>query len=164
MENQIIKYFNAEKIESLFFIGVGCGAFICAAWFFFQNKDDFFKGMIIPLLFVGAIQLIVGSTVFLRSNKDIAVTQTYLASGVNVIQSRESARMDIVMKNFVIYKWIEIAFILTGIVLLVAISDFDYWKGFGLALLLQGSIMLVLDIFAEKRGAEYLTWIQNLVE
>ncbi len=162
MTEQIIKYFGAEKLESLLFIAVGLIAMIISVYFFFQSKDVFYKGMIIPLVLIGAIQLIVGSTVFFRSEKDIKNAETYLAKSNEVLKQNELPRMEEVMKSFQIYKWVEVGFIIGGIILLLAISSFNYWKGFGLAMLIQGFFMLTLDMFAEKRGFEYIEWIKNL--
>jgi len=162
MTEQIIKYFNAEKSESLLFIAAGLIAMLISAYFFFQSKEGFYKGMILPFVLIGAIQLVVVSTVFFRSEKDIEKTKTYLSESKEVLKQQELPRMEAVMKNFQIYKWIEIGFIIVGIILLLTFSSFNYWKGLGLAMLIQGFLMLALDIFEEKRGVEYIEWINNL--
>ncbi len=78
--NQIEKYFNAEKYESLLFISVG------------------------------VLQIIVGTSLYFRSSKDIASVNKNVQTENSKIQTEEIPRMDAVMKNFVWYKWIEIAF------------------------------------------------------
>jgi len=162
MSEQIVKYFSAEKSESLLFMVVGLIAVFVSVYFFFQSKDVFYKGMIIPLVLIGLIQLVVGSTVFFRSDKDITKAETYLAESKEILKQQELPRMEEVMKNFQFYKWTEIGFIVAGIILLLVFTSFNYWKGLGLAMLIQGVFMLALDMFAEKRGADYIDWIKNL--
>ena len=66
------------------------------------------------------------------------------------------------MNNFKTYKWIESAFILAGFFLLLVMEEKNFWIGLGLGLLAQGTIMIVLDIFAEKRAGDYISWIRCL--
>ena len=119
--------------------------------------------MAFPLLIVGLIQLVVGTTVYLRSPKDIIRVEQIMKNATKKIQTEELPRMESVMKSFAIYKWIEIVLILTGIILFVLFynSSQTFWKGLGLGLLIQASIMLTLDIVAEKRGLTYIEHLSN---
>ena len=68
---EIIKnYFNAEKAESLLFIGFGIFAIILSVYLFFFVKDSFWKGLAIPLIFFSLVQIVIGTTIFTRSPKD----------------------------------------------------------------------------------------------
>ncbi|MBL0051978.1 MAG: hypothetical protein IPP29_10965 [Bacteroidetes bacterium] len=55
------------------------------------------------------------------------------------------------MDSFSLYKKIEIALIITGIAMFVFFRNKELLRGIGLGLLLQSSIMLTLDLFAEAR-------------
>ena len=68
-----------------------------------------------------------------------------------------------VIQNFTIYKWIELALILVGISLffLCKNSNVMFWKGLGLGLMIQASLMLTLDTVAEKRAAVYVNCFQT---
>jgi drug/metabolite transporter (DMT)-like permease len=165
----IYKYFNGEKQESLLFLIVGIIAVILAVifWFFIKTSPSLFKGAAIPLLAIGIIQAAVGYTVYARTDrqkKDIAYNIGI--EPVNFAKQKELPRMETVMKNFVIYRWMEIAFIIAGIVLIFLFRsnpDKTFWYGFGIALALQAAMMLGADGFAEKRGAVYVNELKKLV-
>jgi hypothetical protein len=67
------------------------------------------------------------------------------------------------MKNFAIYKWVEIALILVGIIMFFYFKPMTIWKGVGLGLFIQASFMLLLDFFAESRGKTYLEYLQTII-
>ena len=171
----IYKYFIAEKQESLLFLVIGIVAILLAIifWFFIKSNPSFFKGAAIPILAIGLIQMVVGYTVYSRTDKqkkDIAYNIGI--EPVSFVKQTELPRMKTVMKNFVIYRWVEIALALIGIGLFVfffntaacfAGSQAAFWKGFGLALAIQAIIMLGADYFAEKRGKVYAEELQKII-
>jgi len=74
--------------------------------------------------------------------------------------------MKTVMKNFVIYRWVEIAFIIAGLVLIFLFRsnpDKSFWYGFGVALAIQAIFMLGADYFAEKRGEVYTSHLEEII-
>jgi hypothetical protein len=84
---------------------------------------------------------------------------------VAYVKQTEQPRMKTVMKNFVIYRWVEIAFIITGLVLIFLFRlnpDRSFWYGFGVALAIQAIIMLGADYFAEKRGKLYVNELEKI--
>jgi membrane protein YdbS with pleckstrin-like domain len=165
----IYRYFSGEKQESLLFLIVGIVAVILAVvfWFFIKTNPSFYKGVAIPLLAIGLIQMIVGYTVYSRTDdqrKDIAYKIGI--DPVSLVKQTELPRMKKVMKNFVIYRWIEIAFIIAGLILIFLFrSDPDktFWYGLGVALALQAMIMLGADYFAEKRGKIYTEELHKII-
>lgn len=165
----IYKYFIAEKQESLLFLIVGIVAVLLAVlfWFFIKSNPSFFKGAAIPLLSIGLIQLVVGYTVYSRTDKQKTdVAYNLGMEPVNYVKQTEQPRMKTVMKNFVIYRWVEIAFIITGLVLIFLFRsnpDKSFWYGFGVALAIQAIIMLGADYFAEKRGKVYTAELENII-
>jgi hypothetical protein len=159
---QISKYFNAEKYESVIFILVGIIAISFATYFFVKIKQPFFSGMAYPLIAVALIQIVVGSSVYFRSPKDIVRVNKIVQADKPKIQSEEIPRMEVVMKNFVIYRWVEIALILVGIIMFFFFQPMSILKGIGLGLFIQASFMLLLDFFAESRGKTYLEFLLTL--
>lgn len=162
--NAIVKYFNAEKAESLLFIGFGVFAILLSVYLFFFIKESFWKGLAIPLLFFSIIQIVIGATIYTRSPKDNLRVETILKYEPHKIQSEEIPRIEKVMKNFVYYRYFEITMIFLGIILMYALSDYGLWKGFGLGLFIQCAVLLSLDFFAEKRGQIYLEHLKEVVE
>ena len=158
----IKNYFNAEKAESLLFIGFGIFAIILSVYLYFFVKDSFWKGLAIPLIFFSLVQIVIGTTIFTRSPKDNLKVENILNYEPNKIQLEEIPRMEKVMKNFVLYRYFEIAMIFLGIILMYALSNYGFWKGFGLGLFIQCAVLLSLDFFAEKRGHFYIEHLQTI--
>jgi membrane protein YdbS with pleckstrin-like domain len=164
----IYKYFIAEKQESLLFLIVGIVAILLAImfWFFIKSNPNFFKGAAIPLLAIGLIQVVVGYSVYSRTDKQKANTAYNIGmEPVTYVTQTEQPRMKTVMKNFVIYRWVEIAFLITGLVLIFlyrSSPDKSFWYGFGITLALQAVIMLGADYFAEKRGKVYTNQLEKV--
>lgn len=162
--NSVVKYFNGEKAESYIFILIGVIALAMALYFFFALKTSFWKGVAIPFIIVALLEFIVGYTIVTRSSKDIIRVQTYITNEPQKIQIDEIPRMEKVLSNFVIYRYVEIALIILGIVLMYSSMNDTFWRGIGLGLFIQASIVLSLDFFAERRGHNYIVYLQELVE
>ncbi|MES2286137.1 MAG: hypothetical protein V4547_10645 [Bacteroidota bacterium] len=159
---QISKYFNAEKGESLLFATVGLVAIILATYFLIKIKQPFYNGMAIPLILIALIQLTVGASVYFRSPKDILKVENMVTNDKEKIKTDEIPRMETVMKNFLIYRYVELVLMIAGLILMFAFKENEFVKGIGIGLFIQASLMLTLDFFAEKRGHEYLSFLINL--
>jgi len=163
----IYRYFSGEKQESMLFLIVGIIAILLAVmfWFFIKTNPSFYKGAAIPLLAIGLIQMIVGYSVYSRTDKQKAdIAYNIGMDPVNYVKQTELPRMKTVMKNFVIYRWVEIAFIIAGIFLVFLFMvnpGKTFWYGFGIALAIQAVIMFGADYFAEKRGKIYLSELRG---
>ncbi len=160
---EVIKnYFNAEKAESLLFMGFGIFAILISIYCFFILKDNFWKGLAIPLVFFSLVQIAIGTIIYTRSPIDNLRVEMIIKNEPNKIKSEEIPRMEKVMKNFVYYRYFEISMILMGVFLMFSLSNYGFWKGFGLGLFIQCAVLLSLDFFAEKRGHTYLQHIQTI--
>ena len=154
----IEKYFLAEKQESLLFISIGIIAILLAilGWLYF--KTAFWKGASIPFLAIALLQIIVGYTVYSRSDEQRVDMVYSLDMNPDQLTKVELPRMEVVNKNFVIYRWVEIVLVLVGMGLYVYFRENtpqEFWKGFGFALCLQALLMLGADYFAEQRAHKY---------
>jgi drug/metabolite transporter (DMT)-like permease len=163
------KYFMGEKQESLLFLIVGIAAVLAAMvfYFFIKTNPSFYKGMAIPLFLIGLIQGVVGYTVYARSDKQrMDIAYNLGTEPVLYGKNTELPRMKTVMKNFVIYRWTEIALILVGVVLVFIFRsnpDRSFLFGIGITLAIQAAIMLGADQFAEQRGRIYQHELQKLI-
>ena len=160
MLKEMTTYLEAEKLESLLFVAVGILAIALAIWLWTQGHR--LKTMAYPLVAVAVIQLVVGGTVYLRTDAQIAALSQQLTSAPAEFRAQESQRMEIVMKNFTVYRYIEMALLLLAMVLLVWKRDSDALSGIAIGLLLQSGVMLTLDIFAETRGSDYIQAIRTM--
>jgi hypothetical protein len=115
-----------------------------------------------PLAAIAAIQLAVGGTVLLRTDRQVAALEARLAADPVGFRAEEGARMERVMGGFRLYKAVEIALLAAGIGLALAFPRREGPYAAGIGLLVQAALMLVLDLFAEKRGRNYLDAIARL--
>lgn len=158
----LINYFKAEKSESLLFMAIGLLAIIISLILIFKFKDNIYKGIAIPLIIIGIIQLIVGGTVYFRTDAQVReLTQVYQENKA-ALKDLETPRMETVMKSFNTYKIIEAVIIVVGIILLFGIKDKSLWLGIGIGMVTQGALMIILDIFAELRALNYIEWLADL--
>lgn len=162
--NPVVKYFNGERSESYLFISMGVIALVMAVWFILVLKTSFWKGVAAPFIIVALLELVVGYTIVTRSPKDIARVEAYQTKEPRKIRTDEIPRMEKVMRNFVIFRYIEIALILTGIALMYSSKNDSFWRGIGLGLFIQASIVLCLDFFAERRGHTYTAFLKESIE
>jgi hypothetical protein len=152
-------YFQAEKSESLLFMLIGVLTITFSVYAIFKWGAPFYKGFAIPVVLIGLIQMVVGSTVYFRTDQQQQALHTLYKQNKPVFAQQETARMNKVMANFIIYKKIEIAFVLIGLLLMVFSPGKEFWMGLGVGMFMQGAIMLTCDIFAERRGHIY----QNVI-
>jgi uncharacterized membrane protein HdeD (DUF308 family) len=163
----IEKYFIAEKQESLLFLLIGIAGIITAVIFFFVLKTSFHKGAAIPLLLIGLFFSVAGYTIYKRSDEDRKRNVYAYDMNPSQLKEKELPRMKMVMKNFVIYRYIEIFLLLVGVFLYIYfIRDIknDFWRGIGLALAVMSLLALTADFFAEKRGKAYTRGIESFIQ
>ncbi len=155
-KTDIEKYFTAEKNESLLFMIIGLIAIITASVLYFYFKTPLCKGMAIPLLAVALIQMVVGYTVYKRSDSDRIRNVYAYDMKPEDLKNKELPRMKQVNRNFVIYRWIELFLMALGTALVIFFrtdAGKSFW--FGIGLTIQAGIMLCADYFAERRAASY---------
>ena len=163
------KYFLGEKKESLLFLIIGIAAIALAIVFYFLKKANpsFFKGAAIPLVAIGIIQCVVGYAVYARSDKQrVDIAYNIGMEPAAFTKQTELPRMEKVMKNFVIYRYVEILLALAGLGLFLYFRNDEtkmFLKGFGLTLAIQALLMLGADYFAEKRGLFYQKELEHLL-
>lgn len=161
MVSQMESYLDAERAESKLFVGMGVLSIAGGAAALGASERDFLKGASFPLMGVGLIQLVVGGTVWWRTEEQKAQLRALILSEPSRYVSEESARMKQVNDNFVIYRWTEISLLGAGLATAGAghALDKDFVTGLGVGLAFQSAVMLTLDYFAEKRGNEYASQV-----
>ena len=162
MTSALQTYFQAEKKESMLFAAIGILACWVGAALFLKAAAPFYIGLAVPLLLVGIIQIVVGTTVTRRTDQQLDDLERLLGEEPAQFRQAESPRMAKVMRNFVIIRWVEIAVIAIGALLFAWQRELLFAKGLGLGMFGQGIIMLIADYFAEKRGHIYRTFIEQL--
>lgn len=166
-KTDIEKYFIAEKQESLLFLGIGIAAIIVALLGIFIWKTQFWKGASIPLILIAVLQIIVGFTVYNRSDADRIRVVYALDMNPEELKHTELPRMEKVNNNFVLYRYVEIALLLVGMIgiaLYKSKIDKQFMYGIAVALAIQAVLMLGADYFAEKRALVYTTQLKATVK
>ncbi|HYA59566.1 MAG TPA: hypothetical protein VED85_04325, partial [Burkholderiaceae bacterium] len=102
------------------------------------------------------------ATVYLRTDGQLAQLTQQIASAAQTTRQEELARMQVVMKNFRVYKTIEIVLLGVGIAFIAFLQRLDWAAGVGAGLVLQSAFMLTLDMFAEARGQDYVKALSAL--
>lgn len=70
--------------------------------------------------------------------------------------------MQAVIKSFATNRRIEIGVLIASLLVLVLAPRGGAWQGAGAGLAVQAGLVLLLDLFAERRGQAYLAWLQSL--
>ncbi len=162
----IEKYFTGEKQESLLFLAIGIAGVILAIVFWFAVKSPVYKGAAVPLLLVGVLLGVVGYTVYNRSDSDRIRNVYAYDLNPTELKEKEIPRMQVVMKNFVIYRYTEIGLAVIGLLLFFYFrknSTHEFWNGFGIGLFCMAMLALSADYFAEKRGHVYKKGLESFV-
>jgi uncharacterized membrane protein len=120
------------------------------------------KAMAFPLVAIALIQVVVGVSVYFRTDAQLAQLRQQYQAAPAELKRAETSRMQVVMKNFTLYKWIEVALLSVGVLLIVFLQRHDIAAAIGGGLVLQAAFMLCLDLFAEARGQDYLKLLNAL--
>ncbi|PUE62998.1 hypothetical protein B9Z45_01190 [Limnohabitans sp. 2KL-17] len=154
MMKDMTDYFVGEKQESVLFILAALIAIGLAVWLW--SNGHRLRFMALPLVVVALMQLVVGVTIFARTDAQLTQLSTQLASAPAQFKQAETERMNTVMANFKMYKTVELVLLLVGVCLIVFLSKLDVATGIGIGLVVQAGFTLALDLFAEARGEAYL--------
>jgi hypothetical protein len=160
MMNNMSDYFVAEKQESVIFVVVGLLAIGFSLWLWMNGHR--LKSMAYPLVVIALMQIVVGGTVYLRTDSQVSTLSAQLQVNPAALKAEETARMETVMKKFSIYKSIEMLLLIMGVGMIAFFQRHDVAAGIGVGLVLQAAFTLTLDIFAETRGADYLSVVQSI--
>jgi hypothetical protein len=156
----MLTYFHAEKQEALLFLLAGACALVASG--LLLRGDGPWRSMAWPLTAVAVIQVVVGLTVFLRTDAQVAGLAASLAGDPETYRAEELARMARVMWSFRLYGGIELLLIAGGVALTAFFPGRQALYAIGVGLLVQASLMLVLDLFAAQRGRVYVEAVARL--
>jgi hypothetical protein len=161
MQQAMQAYFEGERAEAVLIFMMGVAAIGLSLVLLSRYGGPLIRGLTIPLMLVGLIQLVVGGTVFTRTPAQAAALSQQLKSAPQAYRAAETARMATVMKSFTTYKIIEVVFIVVGLLGTLFVTQ-SLWLGIAMGMLVQGAVMLPLDIVAEGRGRDYLAAIAQV--
>ena len=160
MINHLSSYFSAEKQESVIFMAVGLLAIGISIWLWMNGHR--LKSMAYPLVAIALMQMVVGGSVYLRTDTQLSTLSVQLKANPAALKAEETTRMQKVIKHFSIYKAVEMVLLIVGVGMIAFLQRQDMAAGIGVGLVLQAAFTLTLDIFAEARGADYLSAIGSI--
>jgi len=162
MEHRMRKYFESEKKAVLLLSFVGFIMLCLGLWLYLKAESPRWQGMGIPLFAIAIPQLLIGGSIYFRTDRQVNRLIQLLAEQPKEYISQEIARMERVNKSFRIYIGISLSLFIIGISLLISgvIGQLrPFLMGFGGGLALQAAIMMIFDLFAEMRAALYTSSI-----
>jgi hypothetical protein len=104
-----------------------------------------------------------GTSVYLRTERQVVALAGMLEEAPADYRREETARMERVMAGFRLYKALEIALLAAGLAPCLTFRRQEALYAAGVGLVIQSALMLVLDLFAEKRCQDYLDAVQRLL-
>jgi membrane protein YdbS with pleckstrin-like domain len=157
-KSDIEKYFMAEKNLGLLFIILGAVAVLASFIFFFVMKTNWHKGVALPFIIIGLLQLIIGFNVYKNSDKHrISVVYAYDMNPAE-LKKKELSRMEKVQDSFKLILSLEVLLLAVGIALFLYFKNDPqkiFWAGVGIALAIQAMVCLFADLNAFNRATNY---------
>lgn len=159
VETEIRRYFAAETRASLLFLGTGIAAalFSAALW----AAAHPWKWIGIPFVAIGAIQIVVGATVFLRTDAQVAALVAQARKDPPRYRAEETTRMEHVIRSFRTSETVALVVLALGVALVAVSRGRASFLSGGVGCVVQASITLVLDIRAERRASAYLERVRG---
>jgi hypothetical protein len=154
------RYFAGERVESALFLLSATAAGALSAWLFAVGSP--YRAMAWPLLLIGLVQLVVGTTIFLRTPGQAARLAERLHSSPSAYKTEETTRLRRRQRRFVLYKRIEIGLLAVGLAFASIEGYGRTLYAVGMGLMLEAGLMLALSLVAERRGQRYLQTVEAL--
>ena len=115
---------------------------------------------------MGLLHFVAGAVVYKRCDEDRKRNVYAYDMNPGELKDKEIPRMQKVNKNFVVYRYTEIALLLLGLGLFFYFRNYGdktFWVGLGIALAIEAAISLGADFFAEKRAGIYTNGVQTYI-
>ena len=160
MDN-IISYFNDEKLQCLIGAIFSVICIAASAYFLFHQKP-FLKGIAYTVIPLSILLLSICIGVIFRVPKDIERVTTFQRETPKNIQIEEIPRMEKVLKSFNFIKKVEIALLVIGLILTVLFWRNELIRGVAIGLVIMGISLYTFDYIAESRGETYVRFLKSL--
>lgn len=147
-------------------MGLAILAIILGLVFLFL-KLSVYKGAAIPLLVMGLLMGITGFVVFQRSDRQRIDMVYAFDMNPDRIKNEELPRMQAVLREFLLLRYIELVLLVIGIAMLFYFRPYpakDFWKGLGLSLAIMAVVALLADFYAERRNLKYVKGLQEKIQ
>jgi len=160
MKEQLIDYFIGEKRAALILVVAGIVALATAIALVATRSS--YRGMAVPLGLVALFELGIGVVLLTRTDAQIAALLDQFARVPANMARAELARMGPVMRIFVIVKIAELLVLAGGVILTYAARRSDFAFAAGVGCVAQAGLLLVFDLFAERRAERSIEVLRAL--
>jgi hypothetical protein len=152
--NDMHLYFRGEKAESGALLLVTLALLLGGVALAFWVRQPFTRGLGAVLLAAALIGGVVGATVYLRTDRQVAQLTSLYESDRGEFARAEGGRMNTVVASFRLYR---IVYALAGIaaLILVSLTRNPALHGVGVGLLLFAAMGFTIDHYAEERARWY---------
>lgn len=158
--SKLMIYFTAEKHGGLIAFVLGIIALLISLYLFIYGST--YKGMLYPMALFGLIEVGVGAGLFLKTDKQVSGLMQLQAKSVAEFKKVEVPRMQKVMRNFKVLKIAWLFLIGASVALGFYFLNNDFIYSFCMGLVIQVAVLLIFDLYAEKRASAYLSYITTL--
>lgn len=152
-------YFQAEKKGGLLIAAWGLIALFSGIYLFKNIGGPLGNGAAYPVGAIALAHLIIGGTVYFRTDKQLAALMEGLKMFPKEMLVAEQQRMGQVMANFEKYKNVEMLLFFLGLAFVMGgafLGAGKFMLGTGTGLSLQAALTLVFDLFAAYRAGFYV--------
>jgi phosphate/sulfate permease len=152
--NDMHLYFRGEKAESGALLLVTLALLVAGLALAVWVRQPFTRGLGAVLLVAALIGGVVGATVYLRTNRQVAQLTSLYESNSGEFARAEGGRMDTVVASFRLYR---IMYTLAGVValILVSLTRNPMLHGVAVGLFLFAAMGFTIDHYAEERARWY---------
>ncbi len=151
MRDALISYFHGEKLSGIAWGFAGVVSLLLAVGV--VKFADRYRAMIWPLILFGVLQVGLGLSVGLRTDGRVARIEAELQKNPEQVRAAEEKRIGLINTAFVALKIVWILMFASGVVFIYLHRPTLF--AVGLALVLEGAAMMVLDSAAEARHHVY---------
>jgi hypothetical protein len=153
LKAEIARYFPAEKSGGLLSLIAGIAATGISAWLVLD--ESLYAGMAYPLTAVALVQIVVGFSVFRRTDRQVRHLKSRLATDPAGKTLRELERMKKVRKSFVLYRSIEAALLVIAVAGIFLFGHDPFLFSVSIGLAAQSALALLFDTLAGRRARVY---------
>lgn len=165
-KTDIEQYFLKEKRTGLFFLVAGLIGLSLSTYFLLIDQGEFQRGIAIPFLAGGLIQVILGYGLYVHSDRQRIDNVYAYDMNPSKLQDHELARLEQKVRTFMLRRWIEYIGLAVGIALALVFCNSPQnmiYTGVGTGLLIQAIIMRIVDFFSERRMERYRKGIKDFL-
>lgn len=157
-KTDIENYFSGEKTQAtiIFLIGITVIIFAIVALLFLKTQG--WSGIAMAAGIIAVIQLCIGGIVYNRADKQRTDMVYNYDMNPQKIITEEIPGMQKVNTRFTLFRLMEIAGIVVGVLLIYYLRSNvskQFWVGAGIAIIIQSAVMFAMDSIAANRAKVY---------